>query len=120
MKKRLCRIPCPLFARQDEHHRKMPFQDEVRALLRNIRSNGMTDTFGIETQPRWGWALGRRSFPRVARASQPWALRRNPVGIPGHVSGAVSAMASPRSKNIQIPSRGLQSTDKKAKTVRVA
>ena len=32
------------------------------------------------------WAL----FPRVARASQPWALGRNPVGIPGWREGVAS------------------------------
>ena len=31
-------------------------------------------------QPRWGCGLEAR-FPKVARASQPWALCRNPVGI---------------------------------------
>ena len=31
-------------------------------------------------QPRWG-CLPSAMFPKVARASQPWALRRNPVGI---------------------------------------
>src|SRR5205814_119150 len=46
----------------------------------------MNNRFGIETQPPWGCAPGRR-FPRVARASQPWALGRNPVGIPGLGSG---------------------------------
>jgi hypothetical protein len=25
--------------------------------------------------------------PRVARSSQPWALRRNPFGIPGPMTG---------------------------------
>jgi hypothetical protein len=33
-----------------------------------------------QTQPRWGCRNLQRT-PRVARASQPWALRRNPVGI---------------------------------------
>ncbi len=31
-------------------------------------------------QPRWGWPSPPR-FPRVARASQPWALSRNPFEI---------------------------------------
>ncbi len=34
------------------------------------------------TQPRWGCSP-LAPFPRVARASQPWALIQNPVGIPG-------------------------------------
>jgi outer membrane protein, multidrug efflux system len=33
-----------------------------------------------EPQPRWG-CLRSTAFPRVARASQPWAWSRNPVGI---------------------------------------
>jgi hypothetical protein len=33
-----------------------------------------------QAQPRWGWQPPHR-FPRVARASQPWALSRNPFGI---------------------------------------
>ena len=31
-------------------------------------------------QPRWGCGFLARGFPRVARTSQPWALRRSPVG----------------------------------------
>ena len=31
-------------------------------------------------QPRWG-CVHLRVFPKVARASQPWALSRNPFGI---------------------------------------
>src|SRR5688572_12439904 len=44
----------------------------------NNRSN--RSNHSVEPQPRWG--CGRDGgFPRVARASQPWALGRNPVGI---------------------------------------
>src|SRR6266496_5454275 len=32
-------------------------------------------------QPRCGWGCLSDDDPRVARASQPWALGRNPVGI---------------------------------------
>jgi len=49
------------FAGQEEHHRKIDFQDELRALLRSTRSHGMRNTFGIESsspqdlpQPRSG------------------------------------------------------------------
>ena len=51
-----------------------------------MKSNGMNDIFGIETQPRLELDRGCGSFPRVARPSQPWALGRNPVGIrsPNH------------------------------------
>ena len=43
--------------------------------------NGVASPAGSDTrlQPRWGCGFSRR-FPRVARASQPWALRRSPVG----------------------------------------
>ena len=33
-------------------------------------------------QPRWGWENISWDLPRVAPSSQPWALRRNPFGIP--------------------------------------
>ena len=33
-----------------------------------------------EPQPRWGCGFSARRFPRVARAAQPWALRRSSVG----------------------------------------
>src|SRR5437762_12003078 len=46
----------------------------------NMKSNSMNDTFGIEAEPRWGWALFL-GLPRVARASQPWAGGHNPFGI---------------------------------------
>ena len=35
---------------------------------------------GQRAQPRWGWR-SLRGIPKVARASQPWAGGRNPVGI---------------------------------------
>src|SRR5205809_5832727 len=35
-----------------------------------------------EPKPHWGFVFLIRC-PRVARSSQPWALRRNPVGIGG-------------------------------------
>src|ERR1043166_4991649 len=54
------------------------------------------DLFGIEAEPRWGCGVLRLSFPRVARSSQPWALRRNPVGIPGQVNGDASVIDSAR------------------------
>ena len=62
----------------------------------------MNDMFGIETQPRWGWILGGR-FPRVARASQPWALGRNSVGIPCQTHTGTALISALRSKNVQTP-----------------
>ncbi|HEU0040519.1 MAG TPA: alpha/beta fold hydrolase [Verrucomicrobiae bacterium] len=41
---------------------------------------GLRQVCLAEPQPRWGW-LPRHIFPKVARCSQPWALRRNPFGI---------------------------------------
>jgi len=41
-------------AGQEEHHRNIGFQDELRALLQNTRSNGMRNTFWIETPPSRG------------------------------------------------------------------
>jgi hypothetical protein len=34
----------------------------------------------VLTQPRWGCGFISQRFPRVARTSQPWALRHSPVG----------------------------------------
>src|SRR5262249_26087876 len=39
-------------------------------------------------QPRWGCRCVAQ-FPRVARAAQPWALGRNPIGIPSRKSRRV-------------------------------
>ena len=50
------------------------------------RTGGFSTPTGLRpasasgSQPRWGCGSGAR-FPRVARASQPWASSRNPVGI---------------------------------------
>src|SRR5438876_5700899 len=44
-----------------------------------LRSGARAGTDG--PQPRCGWGCFSDDDPRVARASQPWALRRNPVGI---------------------------------------
>jgi len=41
---------------------------------------GLCPVTASKTQPRWGWPTPP-AFPRVARASQPWALGRNPFGI---------------------------------------
>src|SRR5712671_1865096 len=44
--------------------------------------NGVASRLGDERpQPRWGWKKSGRRSPKVARASQPWALGRNPFGI---------------------------------------
>ena|ERR1039458_1680161 len=41
---------------------------------------GLRPVSTVQPQPRWGcFPLSR--FPKVARASQPWALSRNPFGI---------------------------------------
>ena len=42
--------------------------------------NGVV-TLGGRPQPRWGWKTSGHHLPKVARAAQPWALFRNPVGI---------------------------------------
>ena len=42
--------------------------------------NGAVSRLRQRPQPRWGCCVAT-PVPRVARASQPWALIRNPVGI---------------------------------------
>ncbi len=83
-------------ARQEEHHRKLTFQDELRACSADMKSNGMSVTSGTETQPLSGLRItpeltqgsspalfdSLESQPFTERAgSQPWALGRNPFGI---------------------------------------
>jgi hypothetical protein len=34
----------------------------------------------VRPQPRWGGGFFARRIPRVGRSSQPWALRRSPIG----------------------------------------
>ena len=46
----------------------------------NINPNGVASSGLRWMQPLQGW-LGGVRVPRVARASQPWAGRQNPVGI---------------------------------------
>src|SRR5258708_3116710 len=48
----------------------------------NQNPNGVSALVNVfhESQPRWGCCFSR-FLPRVARASQPWALLRNPFGI---------------------------------------
>ena len=46
----------------------------------DLNPNGVGANARRWTQPLQGWIRGRR-VPRVARASQPWARLRNPVGI---------------------------------------
>jgi len=43
--------------------------------------NGVETCVRQRPQPRWGCCIAP-PVPRVARSSQPWALIRNPVGIP--------------------------------------
>lgn len=45
-----------------------------------INPNGVAADARRWTQPLQGWSICGR-VPRVARASQPWAMGRNPVGI---------------------------------------
>jgi len=46
-----------------------------------IASRGIVQSI-YRTQPRWGWMAKRARSPRVAAwPPQPWALRRNPIGI---------------------------------------
>ena len=78
------------------------FKTSCELFCANTRPTGMNDMFGIETQPPWGCILGGRP-PRVARCSQPWALRRNPVGIPGpmHAGTAFSRMPCSKMSKLQ-------------------
>ena len=47
----------------------------------SVNPNGVAAVDGQRMpQPRWGWG-SRRSLPRVARGSQPWAGGHNPFGI---------------------------------------
>ena len=49
---------------------------------KQINPNGVAGVFAVKKpQPRWGWENFAPRSPKVARASQPWALRRNPFGI---------------------------------------
>src|SRR5438552_14104871 len=66
-------VPKPSVARHE-----LPWVSSAK----NDNPNGVV-TSGANSpkpKPRWGFALLIRC-PRVARASQPWALLRNPVGI---------------------------------------
>ena len=46
----------------------------------NINPNGVASSGAWWMQPFQGW-MRRGPVPRVAAAPQPWAERRNPVGI---------------------------------------
>ena len=52
-----------------------------KAAENHANPNGVAACARIQPQPRWGWKNPGGPVPKVARASQPWALSRNPVGI---------------------------------------
>ncbi len=62
---------------------------------------------GMKTQPRWGWTVGRGDIPRVGATRQPWALGRNPVGIPGRMHAGIILIPPSRLENVQTPGCGL-------------
>lgn len=71
-------------ANQEQRHRKIGFQDELRTLLRKHSLEWMNDTSGIDRigpQPRWGcgvrWGrLTQGSSPPRRTLEQPWAVSR--------------------------------------------
>jgi hypothetical protein len=72
-----------------ERQRRSIFQPKVGARHERLpwdREKKSTNPNGVESpgarwmQPFQGWMRGGR-VPRVARSSQPWAERWNPVGI---------------------------------------
>src|SRR6266542_597670 len=65
---------------------------------------GLRQVCAAEPQPRWGW-LPRHIFPRVARSSQPWALRWNPLGIPLPNSPKALRLARSSRRQRLVPSR---------------
>ena len=65
---------------------------------KNINPNGVASSGAWWMQPFQGWLRAGR-VPRVARASQPWAERWNPVGIretANHPSAPSDQSAAPQ------------------------
>jgi len=64
--------------RQEEHHRKISFQQELVAFLVSTASNMMNGSFGLDfLRPLRGWPGFRADSPRLT----PWATDLTPSGL---------------------------------------